>query len=146
MVMQVRHVEFLFIECRRPSHEAYALGIAAASLLLLAHVIANVAGGCICFGSREQFEQSPTTRQVAGICLVLMWLVLAIAFTLLVLGAMYNEDQRNLSCSLSRHKFLWIGALLCFVHGAVSAAFYAASTSLLASPLDKPPMSGISMS
>lgn len=125
-----KHIGFLFIECRHPSHEAFHLGVAAASLLLIAHVIGNVAGGCICYGSKEELANSPVNRQVAGITLLLSWVMLGIAFTLLILGAMYNDHSRT-SCSLSRHKFLWYGGVLCFVHGALITAYYVSATAVI---------------
>uniref|UniRef100_A0A0D6R5P7 Cytochrome b561 domain-containing protein n=1 Tax=Araucaria cunninghamii TaxID=56994 RepID=A0A0D6R5P7_ARACU len=136
-----RHVRFFLFECREPSHEAFELGVAAASLLLIAHAIANVAGGCICFGSRQELESSPVNKQVAGISLLLAWIILGVAFTLLILGAMYNNHSRD-SCSLSRHKFLWFGGVLCFVHGALIAAYYVTATAVMGE--DKP-MRGLSM-
>jgi len=127
---QVKHVRFLFIECSEPSHEAFKLGVAAASLLLIAHIIANVAGGCICYGSREELRNSPINKQIAGLSLVASWIILGIAFTLLILGAMSNNHSRD-HCSLNRHKFLWMGGVLCFVHGAIIAAYYIAATATI---------------
>ncbi|KAH9323382.1 hypothetical protein KI387_018021, partial [Taxus chinensis] len=66
-----KHIGILFFECRQPSHKAFQLGVAAASLLLIAHVIGNVAGGCICYGSRQELQNSPINKQVAGISLLL---------------------------------------------------------------------------
>lgn len=127
---QVRHLRLFLFECREPSHEAFKLGIAAASLLLIAHIIANVAGGCICYGSREDLRSSPVNRQIAGISLMLSWIILGIGFALLVLGAMSNNHSGDY-CSLSRHKFLWMGGVLCFVHAAIIAAYYIAATSTM---------------
>lgn len=127
---QVRQLHLFVFECREPSHEAFKLGIAAASLLLIAHIIANVAGGCICYGSRDDLRNSPVNRQIAGISLMLSWVILGIAFGLLLLGARYNNHSGE-HCSVSRHKFLWMGGVLCFVHAAIIAAYYISATSTI---------------
>ncbi|XP_031481297.1 uncharacterized protein LOC116251272 isoform X1 [Nymphaea colorata] len=43
-----RHIRVFIFECKEPSCEALRVGITASMLLLLAHVIATVHGGCIC--------------------------------------------------------------------------------------------------
>ncbi|KAL5983405.1 hypothetical protein ACLOJK_017490 [Asimina triloba] len=56
-------------ECKEPSGQAFKLGLAAAGLLALAHVIANLLGGCICICSKEEFvnlhdQNQPVSRNV----------------------------------------------------------------------------------
>lgn len=63
----------LFLECKEPVHEAYRLGLAAAILLGLAHVIANLVGGCICICSKEEFDRSSANKQLAAGTLILSW-------------------------------------------------------------------------
>eukprot|EP01018_Ginkgo_biloba_P014604 Gb_34358 [translate_table: standard] len=126
---KVRHIRFLLFECRDPSYEAFRLGVAAASVMLIAHIIANVAGGCICFGSREELERSPVNKQVAAACLVFAWILLVVGFSLLIMGAISNSKSREF-CSITRHNFLAIGGVLCFIHGALSAAYYVAATTV----------------
>lgn len=138
---QVKHVRFLFFECREPSHQAFQLGVAAASVLLIAHMIANIAGGCICYGSREDLRSSPVNKQIAGISLLLAWILLAVGFGLLILGAMSNNHSRD-TCSVSRHKFLWMGGVVCFIHGAIIAAYYIAATAAMTLDRD---IKGLSM-
>jgi hypothetical protein len=127
---QVKHVHLFLFQCSEPSHDAFKLGVAAAAILLIAHLIANIAGGCICYGSKAELRSSPVNRQIAGISLMLSWIILGIAFTLLILGAMSNNHSRDY-CSVSRHKFLWMGGVLCFVHGAIIAAYYIAATATI---------------
>lgn len=127
---QVKYVRFIFVECREPSHPAFQLGVAAASVLLIAHIIANVGGGCICYGSSEELRNSLVNRQIAGVSHFLAWIVLGLGFGFLVIGAMSNNHSRD-TCSISRHKFLWIGGMLCFVHGAVITVYYITATATI---------------
>ncbi|KAL9236673.1 hypothetical protein vseg_011311 [Gypsophila vaccaria] len=48
-----RYMRVWIFECREPSYEAYKLGLAASILLAVAHVIANVLGGCILYDLRR---------------------------------------------------------------------------------------------
>ncbi|KAF3320885.1 hypothetical protein FCM35_KLT15019 [Carex littledalei] len=68
-----RHLRVLFIECKEPVHQAYRLGIAAAVLLALSHVIANLLGGCTCICSRDNLHRSSANRLMAVITLVISW-------------------------------------------------------------------------
>ena len=52
--IQVKHLRLWIFECREPSEDAFKLGLAAAGTLILAHVIANLLGGCMCICSQEQ--------------------------------------------------------------------------------------------
>nr|ABK23049.1 unknown [Picea sitchensis] len=70
---EVRGFRYLVFECREPSYSAFRLGIAAACLLLIAHFLANVGGGCIFFASRDDMQQSPLNKQVAVVCLLFSW-------------------------------------------------------------------------
>lgn len=72
---QVKHLRLLIFECRDPSYQAYKLGMAAAILLALAHVIANSLGGCICFLSRDDNNKATANKQLAVGSLVLSWYV-----------------------------------------------------------------------
>ncbi|KAL5972836.1 hypothetical protein ACLOJK_039642 [Asimina triloba] len=102
---KVKHLRFMVFECKEPSGQAFKLGLAAAGLLALAHVIANLLGGCICVCSKEEFA------------------TLAFGFGMLVIGAMSNNRSRA-HCGISHHNFLSIGGILCFVHGLFCAAYY----------------------
>lgn len=126
---EVRGVRYLVFECREPSNSAFRLGIAAACLLLLAHFIANAGGGCVFFVSRNEIQQSPLNKQVAVVCLLFSWTLLVVGFGLLILGAMSNSRSRE-SCSITRHNFLAIGGIVCFIHAASGVAYYVAATAL----------------
>lgn len=71
--MQVKPFKMGIFECRNPSHEAFKLGIAAAILLALAHVIANLLGGCICIWSKEQFGRATANKQLGVAFLIFSW-------------------------------------------------------------------------
>lgn len=61
-------------ECREPSHQVFKLGLAAAGLLILAHIIANLLGGCAnCICSKEQLSKAPPNRQLSVACLLFTW-------------------------------------------------------------------------
>ncbi|XP_010267821.1 PREDICTED: uncharacterized protein LOC104604940 [Nelumbo nucifera] len=118
-----KYVRLWIFECRNPSHQAFKLGLAAASLLALAHVIANLVGGCMCICSKDELERSSTNKQLAVVCLILSWIVLAVGFSMLIIGTMTNSKSRG-SCGISHHHFLSIGGILCFVHGLFCVAYY----------------------
>ncbi|CAH2056825.1 unnamed protein product [Thlaspi arvense] len=70
---KVKNLRAWIFECRDPSYEAFKLGMAAVVLLSLAHTIANLLGGCICFWSREELERASPNKQLAdyvGNCLL----------------------------------------------------------------------------
>ncbi|XP_062086789.1 protein DESIGUAL 2 [Humulus lupulus] len=119
---KVKHLRMWIFECRDPSYEAYKLGIAAVLLLTLAHVIANLFGGCICIWSRADFEKANSNKQLAVSCLILSWIVLATGFSLLMIGTLANSRSRK-SCGIAHHRFLSIGGIVCFIHGIFIIAY-----------------------
>lgn len=108
---EVRGVRYLVFECREPSNSAFRLGIAAACLLLLAHFIANIGGGCIFFVSRDDIQQSPLNKQVAVVCLLFSWTLLIVGFGLLVLGECPTQDRGNPAALLATT--FWQSEVLC---------------------------------
>ncbi|KAI4334070.1 hypothetical protein L6164_018807 [Bauhinia variegata] len=122
-----KHLRMWIFECRDPSHEAFMLGLGAALLLGLAHVIANLLGGCNCICSQDEFQKASPNRQVSVACLILTWIALAVGLSTLVIGALSNNRSRG-SCGFSHHHFLSIGGISCFVHGLFSLAYYVSAT------------------
>ncbi|KAL1812868.1 hypothetical protein DCAR_0625126 [Daucus carota subsp. sativus] len=123
---QEKHLRLWIFECKQPSHEAFQLGLAAAILLSVAHVIANLLGGCsVC--SQDEFEKASPSRQLSLACLVFTWIILAIGLSMLVIGTHSNRKSR-VSCGFTEHHFLSIGGILCMVHGMFSVAYYATAT------------------
>ncbi|KAK9265387.1 hypothetical protein L1049_010083 [Liquidambar formosana] len=120
---KVKHLRVWIFECRDPSYKAFKLGLAAAVLLALAHVIANLAGGCICMWSKEELKKATANKQLAVASLIFSWIILAIAFSMLVIGTLSNSRKRK-SCGLSHNRVLSIGGILCFVHGLFAVAYY----------------------
>ncbi|KAK0599712.1 hypothetical protein LWI29_007906 [Acer saccharum] len=57
--------------CKEPSPEAYMLGLVAAALQALTHIIANLLGGCMCICCTEDLERSSANRQFWFTCLIL---------------------------------------------------------------------------
>ncbi|KAG6570866.1 hypothetical protein SDJN02_27511 [Cucurbita argyrosperma subsp. argyrosperma] len=124
---KVKNLRLWIFECRDPSAQAYRLGLAAAGVLGLAHVIANLLGGCNCICSQEALEKSPPNKQISVACLVFTWIILAVAMSVLVIGALGNNKSRA-SCGFTHHHFLSIGGILCFVHGLFCVAYYVTAT------------------
>ncbi|KAG6778647.1 hypothetical protein POTOM_014985 [Populus tomentosa] len=124
---KVKHLKMWVFECRDPSYQAFKLGLAAILFLPLAHIIANLLGGCTCMWSKEDFRKASSTRKLAVASLFFSWILLAIGFTMLIIGTMANSKSRK-SCGLSYHHILSIGGILCFIHGIFAVAYYVSAT------------------
>jgi hypothetical protein len=94
---------------------------------VLAHVTANFLGGCLCVASRQDLEKSSANKQLAVASLIFTWIILAIAFSMLIVGTMANSRSRK-NCGISHHRVLSIGGILCFVHGLFAVAYYISAT------------------
>ena len=70
---QVKHLRLWIFECRDPSHDAFKLALGAAALLTLAHVLANLLGGCMCVCSQEELQRACPNRQLSFACLIFTW-------------------------------------------------------------------------
>lgn len=69
---QEKHLRLWLFECKEPSHDAFVLGVAAASLLAIAHVLANLLGGCsVC--ATDDIKQASPSRKLSMACLVFTW-------------------------------------------------------------------------
>ncbi|CAI9090329.1 OLC1v1025080C3 [Oldenlandia corymbosa var. corymbosa] len=125
---QEKHLRLFIFECKQPSHDAYMMGLAAIILLGMAHVLANLLGGCsIC--ATDDLQKPSSNRLLSITSLILAWLVLAVGMGLLVIGTISNNKSRA-SCGFTHHHFFSIGGILCFVHGLISVAYYVTSTEL----------------
>ncbi|KAJ8617808.1 hypothetical protein MRB53_013994 [Persea americana] len=122
-----KHLKYLIFECRAPSSQAFRLGLAAAGLLALAHIVGNLLGGCQCICSRQEYERSSANKQLAVACLIISWIVLAIGLGMLVIGALANSKSRS-KCGFSHRNFLAIGGILCFIHGLFCVPYYVSAT------------------
>lgn len=120
---KVKHLRFLIFECRDPSRQAFNLGLSAAFLLGLAHVIANLLGGFVCICSKDELDRATANKQLAAACLILSWIILAVAFSMLIVGTMANSKSRG-SCGISHNRFLTIGGILCFLHALFCVSYY----------------------
>ncbi|XP_015943297.1 protein DESIGUAL 2 [Arachis duranensis] len=121
------HMKVGVFECRVPSYEAFKLGLAATVLLALAHVIANLLGGCICVWSRDQYTKATANRQLAVAFLIFSWMILAVAFSMLIIGTLANSRSKQ-SCNILNHRLLSIGGVLCFIHGLFVVPYYVSAT------------------
>ncbi|KAG7546716.1 hypothetical protein ISN44_As12g020450 [Arabidopsis suecica] len=124
---KVKHLKMWIFECRDPSYTAFKYGLAACILLVLAHVTANFLGGCLCVASRQDLEKSSANKQLAVASLIFSWIILAIAFSMLIVGTMANSRSRK-NCGISHHRVLSIGGILCFIHGLFDVAYYISAT------------------
>ncbi|CAK9187055.1 unnamed protein product [Ilex paraguariensis] len=126
---QEKHLRLWIFECKEPSHNAFMLGLAAATLLVLAHVLANLIGGCnVC--TQEELQKASPSRQLSVACLIFVWIILAVGLSALVIGTISNNKSRT-SCGFTHHHFLSIGGILCMVHGLFCVAYYVTATAAL---------------
>ncbi|KAE8687767.1 DNA binding-like protein [Hibiscus syriacus] len=124
---KVKHLRLWIFECKDPSRDAFKLALGAAALLTLAHVLANLLGGCMCVCSQEEFHRSSANTQLSVACFFFTWIILMVGLGTLVIGILQN-DKSKASCGLTHHHFLSIGGILCFVHGLFSVAYYVSAT------------------
>ncbi|KAG5234819.1 transmembrane protein [Salix suchowensis] len=124
---KVKHLKMWVFECRDPSSQAFKLGLAAVILLSLAHIIATLLGGCTCMWSKEELNKASANKLLAVASLFLSWIILAIGFSLLIIGTMANSKSRKL-CGISHNRVLSIGGILCFVHGLFTVSYYVSAT------------------
>ncbi|OAY35163.1 uncharacterized protein LOC110628735 [Manihot esculenta] len=127
---QVKHLRLWIFECRDPSQDAFKLGLAAAAMLGVAHVIANLLGGCMCICSQEELQRASPNKQLSVACFFFSWIILAVGLSMLVIGTLSNNKSRA-SCGFSHHHFFSIGGILCFVHGLFCVAYYVSATAVL---------------
>ncbi|XP_039058523.1 uncharacterized protein LOC120202117 [Hibiscus syriacus] len=124
---KVKHLRVWILECKDPSRDAFKLALGAAALLTLAHVLANLLGGCMCVCSQEEFHRSSASTQLSVACFFFTWIILVVGLGALVIGILQN-DKSKASCGLTHHHILSIGGILCFVHGLFSVAYYVSAT------------------
>ncbi|OAY28575.1 uncharacterized protein LOC110601155 [Manihot esculenta] len=102
-------------QCRETKGDGFRLGVAATTLLAVAHIAANLHGGFMCICCMEQLEKSPNNRQLWFACLLLSWIVAAIGFPMLITGTLEISKLRE-SCTDLQSHFLSAGGIFCFVH------------------------------
>ncbi|XP_074296103.1 protein DESIGUAL 2-like isoform X1 [Silene latifolia] len=124
---KVKHLKLWIFECRDPSNEAFKFGVAAAGLMALAHIIANLFGVCFCFFSNSDHHKASPNRQLTTACLILSWIILAFGEFMLVMGTLSNEKARA-SCGFTHHHMLSVGGIICFVHCLFVVAYYLFAT------------------
>ncbi|XP_052183352.1 protein DESIGUAL 2 [Diospyros lotus] len=124
---KVKHLKVWIIECRDPSHQAFKLGLAAAVLLALAHAIGNLLAGCVCVRSKRELDDAPPNQQLAVASLIFSWIIVVVAFSMLMAGTIANSRSRK-SCGIAHNRVLSIGGVLCFIHGLFMVAYYVSAT------------------
>ncbi|XP_054776213.1 protein DESIGUAL 2-like [Prosopis cineraria] len=122
---KMKHVKMWIVECRDPSFKAFELGLAATILLAVAHLIANLLGGCVCIWNKQQYLRASANKQLGMAFLIFSWVTLGVAFSMLVTGTLANTKTRSRAqCGISTHRFLSIGGILCFIHGLFTVSYY----------------------
>ncbi|KAE9600695.1 hypothetical protein Lal_00046317 [Lupinus albus] len=127
---KVKHLRLWIFECREPSHKAFMLGLGAAILLSLAHVLVNLIGGCNCLYSQQEIQKASSNRQLSMACLILTWMVLGVGLSMVVIGTHSNDKSRG-SCGFTHHHFFSIGGIMCFVHALFSVSYYLSATTFI---------------
>ncbi|CAI9087070.1 OLC1v1021043C1 [Oldenlandia corymbosa var. corymbosa] len=77
--------------CVYPRSPALGLGLTAAVTLMIAHIIVNIASGCIC--CRRGSHQANPNWRLALICFIVSWFTFVISFLLLLTGAALNDQH-----------------------------------------------------
>nr|XP_016444751.1 PREDICTED: uncharacterized protein LOC107770010 [Nicotiana tabacum] len=106
-------------------------------LVCLLLVILDVAAGILGIQaeveqnkSQEELDKASSNKKLAFASFVFQWIIMGIAFALLVAGTMSNGKARK-SCGISHHRFLSIGGILCFIHGLFSVSYYISATATI---------------
>ncbi|KAF3942957.1 hypothetical protein CMV_030441 [Castanea mollissima] len=94
---KVKHLRLWIFECRDPSEQAFKLGLGAAALLGLAHVIANLLGGCNCICSQEELEKASPSRQLSVACLIFTWIIFAVGLSMLAFNLVDQMEDESYS-------------------------------------------------
>ncbi|KAG6394035.1 hypothetical protein SASPL_144611 [Salvia splendens] len=127
---KVQNLRVWIFECRDPSYEAFKLGLAAVVMLCLAHIVANLLAGCVFISSKEELDRASPNKQLAAASLMMSWIMLGIAFILLISGVLSNSKTRK-NCGMSHQQQLSIGGILCFIHGLFAVAYYVSAAAVL---------------
>ncbi|KAL0363269.1 UNVERIFIED_CONTAM: hypothetical protein Scaly_1282100 [Sesamum calycinum] len=127
---KAQNLRVWIFECRDPSYQAFKLGLAAVVLLCLAHVLTNLMGGCIFIRSKEELDGASPNKHLAAASLFMSWIMLAIAFILLISGTLANSKSRK-DCGIAHHRQLSIGGILCFIHGLFAVAYYVSAAAVI---------------
>ncbi|KAG6550782.1 hypothetical protein Mapa_007686 [Marchantia paleacea] len=123
-------------ECKYPTSSALILGVVAALVLLIAQIIINVVGGCICCTPGPPGPPnapSASNRSIAVICLVACWITFLNAFALLMAGASLNNQRQEYmwfgsECNVVKPLVFAGGALLALATVVLGLIFYLASS------------------
>ncbi|WJZ96156.1 hypothetical protein VitviT2T_014868 [Vitis vinifera] len=126
---KVTHARLWIFECRSPSHKSYNLGLAASIFLIMGQVTANLLGGCIYIRSKKELEEATANKKLAMGSLIFAWIILAVAFSCLIIGTTANSKSKK-SCTILHTHFLSIGGVLCFIHALFSVAYYVSAAAV----------------
>ncbi|GAA0161605.1 hypothetical protein LIER_39264 [Lithospermum erythrorhizon] len=129
---KVKDLKVWLFECKKPSEDAFNLALAAAIVLGVAHLLANLIGCSDCCKPTSAVSGS-ACRKLSKASLILLWIVVAAALGLLGIGIISNIKSRS-SCSLGHHKFLAYGGFACFVHSLFAVVYIAITNAAACCP------------
>ncbi|KAL9441435.1 hypothetical protein AB3S75_020012 [Citrus x aurantiifolia] len=118
-------------ESEHHDKEVFKLGLAAAALQAVAHIVANLLGAFMCICCTEELERSTANRQLWFASLALSWIVAGVGFAMLIAGMLENSKSSlsSSSCGKLHNHFFVIGSILCFLHALLLCiALYVSAT------------------
>ncbi|KAH6834092.1 GPI inositol-deacylase C [Perilla frutescens var. hirtella] len=124
-----KHLRVWIFECKGRSHDAFVLGVTAATLLGVAHIVANLLVFCGA-SIQNDSQKSPPSKKFSKALLVFTWIIFLVGVTMLVIGTRSN-DKSGIKCGFTYHNFLPTGGILCLVHAFLSLAYYVTSAAAL---------------
>ncbi|TYI71108.1 hypothetical protein E1A91_D08G271500v1 [Gossypium mustelinum] len=116
-------------QCVYPKNSAHALGLISALMLLIAKIIINVATGCFCC---RKTDQSRSSNQIKPLVFyIAFWITFVIAIGLLLIGAAFNERNKNAIvrdsmyyCRVVKPGIFAVGAILAVISLIVGILYY----------------------
>ncbi|GLJ11924.1 hypothetical protein SUGI_0180280 [Cryptomeria japonica] len=147
--VRIQEVRVTLTGCIYPSSFAPVLAITGAVALLLAQVIANSVAGCICCTCGDRNPPN-SHRTIAIICLATSWITFAIAFILLIGGAIvtstHNEDMTSgYYCKVVKSGVFASGAVLALATVALTIVYFIKASIAMNSSQYNPQNHSISM-
>ncbi|KAJ7537162.1 hypothetical protein O6H91_12G100900 [Diphasiastrum complanatum] len=129
--IQADQVKNINGQCIYPKSPALVLGVIAAFAILLAQVLSNLTGGCICRNrGLNGTYMSNSSRSVGILCLVMSWITFFNAFVLLLAGASLQiQDQithfwSNRDCLVVKPGVFAGGAILALATAILGIIYY----------------------
>ncbi|RVW86429.1 hypothetical protein CK203_035530 [Vitis vinifera] len=114
---------------KKPKPQILQPGVGCINTSDTGHVIANLLGGCIYIRSKKELEEATANKKLAMGSLIFAWIILAVAFSCLIIGTTANSKSKK-SCTILHTHFLSIGGTLCFIHALFAVAYYVSAAAV----------------